>query len=91
MNLRSPLAKRKKLADKRGSSGLRQEVEVEVEGLPEPPMTQSVSLVVPVSEEQERGRVGGGDEGESEYGSEYDEASSIASEDDFLAAELDTD
>lgn len=79
LNLRSPLAKRKKLADQRGSSGLRQEVEVaELEGIPKSPK-QLVSSIVPEKEQ----------EGE-EYGSEFEEASSIASEDDFLAAELES-
>jgi len=84
MNLRSPLAKRKKLADQRGSSGLRQEVEVAKSEsgdhyVPAPSPKQTSSPIIPDREREQEGL---------EYGSEYEEASSIASEDDFLAAEL---
>jgi hypothetical protein len=85
LNLRSPLAKRKKLADQRGSSGLREEIGVKAspEDVPSPsPPKQIDFLAVPESDRRGEG---------SEYGSEYGDASSIASEDDFLAAELETE
>ena len=77
LNLHSPLAKRKKLADMRGTSGLRQEVEIEKERSKSPPQQASI----PIKEIE----VDDNDSGDEEA------ASSIASEDDFLAAELETD
>lgn len=79
LNLRSPLAKRKKLADQRGASGLRQEVDISDENV------ISEQTTIHVTPAAEGGEAGG-------YASEYDDdASSIASEDDFLAAELEAE
>jgi len=78
LNLQSPLAKRKKLADQRGSSGLRQEVDI-----PDDQESSVKETSAPTDPTRE------GSEG---YGFEDEEvASSIASEDDFLAAELEAE
>jgi hypothetical protein len=80
LNLRSPLAKRKKLADQRGSSGLRQEVELRDEQSKS--FDQATTSTAPVKESTE------GEDRASECG---DGASSIGSEEDFLAAELEAE
>jgi len=81
LNLRSPLAKRKKLADQRGSSGLRQEVDIpDNQDKSTKETVETVSLTVPGKDSSEG------------YVSEYDDvASSISSDEDFLAAELEAE
>lgn len=80
LNLRSPLAKRKKLVDRRGTSGLRQEVNISEEHVesPQRPGTPATPIKEPV-------------DGDGEASDDEESSGSIVSDDDFLAAELEAD